>query len=83
MRTLLTYITVFPRRSAFVLIALLLAGVAEALSLTALLPLLSVAVGEADESSIGRFMVQNLQRIGIEPTIDIILMIIVSGMLIK
>ncbi|SFI70390.1 ABC transporter ATP-binding protein [Nitrosomonas sp. Nm34] len=83
MRTLLTYITVFPRRSAFVLIALLLAGVAEALSLTALLPLLSVAVGEADESSIGRFMLQNLQRIGIEPTIDIILMIIVSGMLIK
>lgn len=83
MRTLLTYITVFPRRSAFVLIALLLAGVAEALSLTALLPLLSVAVGEADESSIGRFMVQNLQRIGIEPTIDIILMVIVSGMLIK
>lgn len=83
MRTLLTYITVFPRRSAFVLIALLLAGVAEALSLTALLPLLSVAVGEADESSIGRFMVHNLQRIGIEPTIDIILMIIVSGMLIK
>jgi ATP-binding cassette subfamily C protein len=83
MRTLLTYITVFPRRSAFVLIALLLAGVAEALSLTALLPLLSVAVGEADESSIGRFMVQNLQRIGIEPTIDIILIVIVSGMLIK
>ncbi|MCW5598522.1 MAG: ABC transporter ATP-binding protein [Nitrosomonas sp.] len=83
MRTLITYIMVFPRRSAFVLVALLLAGVAEALSLTALLPLLSVAVGETDESSIGRFMVQNLQRIGVEPTIDTILLIIVGGMLIK
>ena len=32
MRTLFTYIMVFPRRSAFVLVALLFAGVAEALA---------------------------------------------------
>lgn len=83
MRTLITYIMVFPRRSAFVLVALLFAGIAEALSLTALLPLISIAVGETEDSKIGHFMVQALERIGIAPTIDAILLIIVGGMLIK
>lgn len=84
MRTLITYIMVFPRRSAFVLLALLIAGVAEGLSLTALLPLLSIAVGESsDDSGIGKFMAEALQKIGIEPTLDMILIIIVGGMLTK
>ncbi len=84
MRTLFTYIMVFPRRSAFVLIALLIAGVAEGLSLTALLPLLSIAVGEStDDSGIGKFMEEALRKLGIEPTLDMILMIIVGGMFTK
>ncbi|WP_297325443.1 ABC transporter ATP-binding protein [Nitrosomonas sp.] len=86
MRTLFTYIMVFPRRSAFVLIALLIAGIAEGLSLTALLPLLSIAVGEsggANDSGIGKFMEKALQDIGIEPTLDTILLIIVGGMFFK
>ena len=84
MRTLYTYIMVFPRRSALVLLALLVAGVAEGLSLTALLPLLSIAVGESsDESGIGRFMEEALRNIGIEPTLDMILIIIVGGMFTK
>jgi len=83
MRTLLTYIMVFPRRSAFVMVALLAAGVAEGLSLTALLPLLSIAVGDADDSGIGQFMVQALQKIGIAPTLDMILLVIVIGMFLK
>ena len=83
MRTLFTYIMVFPRRSAYVLIALLFAGVAEALSLTALLPLLSIAVGESESSGIGRFMTDALQNIGVEPTLDKILFIIVGGMFLK
>lgn len=86
MRTLFTYIMVFPRRSVFVLIALLVAGIAEGLSLTALLPLLSIAVGESGESKdsgIGKFMEQALQNIGIDPTLDTILIIIVGGMFFK
>lgn len=86
MRTLFTYIMVFPRRSAFVLIALLVAGIAEGLSLTALLPLLSIAVGESGDSGdsgIGKFMEKALQDIGIEPTLDAILIIIVGGMFLK
>jgi len=54
------------------------------LSLTALLPLLSIAVGEStDESGIGKFMEDALQKIGIEPTLDMILIIIVGGMFTK
>ncbi|UJP03486.1 MAG: ABC transporter ATP-binding protein/permease [Nitrosomonas sp.] len=86
MRTLYTYIMVFPRRSAFVLVALLIAGIAEGLSLTALLPLISIAVGESGgsgDSSIGKFMEQALQDIGIDPTLDTILIIIVGGMFFK
>lgn len=84
MRTLFTYIMVFPRRSAFVLFALLAAGVAEGLSLTALLPLLSIAVGESSaDSGIGKFMVETLSKIGIEPTLDMILIFIVGGMFTK
>lgn len=87
MRTLFTYIMVFPRRSAFVLVALLIAGIAEGLSLTALLPLLSIAVGDSGggsgDSGIGKFMERALQNIGIEPTLDAILIIIVGGMFFK
>lgn len=87
MRTLFTYIMVFPRRSAFVLFALLIAGIAEGLSLTALLPLLSIAVGESgqtgESSGIGQFMEKALQDSGIEPTLDTILIIIVGGMFFK
>ncbi len=86
MRTLFTYIMVFPRRSAFVLLALLIAGIAEGLSLTALLPLISIAVGESDssnDSGVGRFIENALQNIGIEPALDTILIIIVGGMFFK
>lgn len=86
MRTLFTYIMVFPRRSTFVLFALLIAGIAEGLSLTALLPLLSIAVGDSGasgDSGIGKFMENTLQDIGIEPTLDTILIIIVGGMFFK
>ncbi|UJP04886.1 MAG: ABC transporter ATP-binding protein/permease [Nitrosomonas sp.] len=86
MRTLLTYIMVFPRRSALVLFALLIAGIAEGLSLTALLPLISIAVGDSggsNESGIGKFMEKALQDIGIDPTLDAILIIIVGGMFFK
>lgn len=65
------------------MIALLAAGIAEGLSLTALLPLLSVAVGDASSSETGRTVLQAMQRIGIEPTISTMLLIIVIGMITK
>jgi ATP-binding cassette subfamily C protein len=83
MRTLVTYCTLYPRRTAYVLIALLAAGIAEGLSLTALLPLLSVAVGSPEDSDIGRRIVELLNGVGIEPTIGTMLLVIVGGMILK
>ena len=83
MRTLFTYCTLFPRRTAYVLVALLAAGIAEGLSLTALLPLLSISVGDPSNSDIGQRIVQLLRGLGIEPTIGVMLLIIVSGMTTK
>src|SRR5688500_7801644 len=83
MRTLFTYCMLFPRRTAYVLIALLAAGVAEGLSLTALLPLLSTAVGDTANSEVGRRIVAGLRSVGIEPSIGVMLLIIVGGMIIK
>jgi ATP-binding cassette subfamily C protein len=83
MRTLFTYCTLFPRRTAYVLVALLAAGIAEGLSLTALLPLLSISVGDPSNSDIGQQIVQLLQGIGIQPTIGVMLLIIVGGMVLK
>src|SRR5690242_8835029 len=83
MRTLFTYCTLFPRRTAYVLIALLAAGIAEGLSLTALLPLLSISVGDPSNSDIGQRIVQLLRGLGIEPTIGVMLLIIVGGMTTK
>ncbi|MEJ2760619.1 MAG: ABC transporter ATP-binding protein [Gammaproteobacteria bacterium] len=83
MRTLLTYIMVFPRRSAVMLFCLLIAGVAEGLSLTTMLPLLSAAVGNPAKSGIGRTVVEYLTGMGINPTIEVMLLIIVAGMVLK
>ncbi|MEX2525636.1 MAG: ABC transporter ATP-binding protein [Gammaproteobacteria bacterium] len=83
MKTLLTYLMVFPRRSFFMLLALIIAGIVEGLSLTTLLPLLSAAVGETDGSGVGRFIIDFLENAGIDPTIAVMLMIIVGGMIIK
>ncbi|MFB3081815.1 MAG: ABC transporter ATP-binding protein [Nitrosomonadaceae bacterium] len=83
MRTLITYFTVYPRRSFYVLLAFLAAGVAEALSLTAILPLLSIAIGDPVDSNIGKFIVQLLDKVDIDPTIGAMLLIILCGIIIK
>lgn len=65
------------------LAALLVAGLAEGLSLTTLLPLLSTVGGESAESGVGAYIVQNLRAVGIEPSIGVMLLIIVGGMIVR
>ena len=83
MRTLLTYFEKFPRRSIIMLTVLLLAGLAEGLSLTTLLPLLSTASGSAENSAIGRYILQTIRNVGLEPSIGVMLLIVVGGMILK
>jgi ATP-binding cassette subfamily C protein len=83
MRTLLALIRAYPARTAIMLIALTVAGVAEGLSLTTLLPLMSVAVGGTAESGFGRVVVEWLARAGLAPSVGVMLLIIVGGMVLK
>lgn len=83
MRTLLAFVLAYPKRSFVMLTALLVAGLAEGLSLTTLLPLLSVAVGGNTDSGAGKFITEGLRHVGLDPTIGVMLLIIVAGMTLK
>lgn len=73
----------YPGRAALMLLALVVAGAAEGLSLTALLPLLSVASGEPVVGRIGEIAVEVLAWLGIAPDIGPILVVIVGGIVLK
>lgn len=83
MRTLLALLRAYPARATIMLVALAVAGIAEGLSLTTLLPLMSVAVGDTAESGLGRSVVAALARVGLAPTLGVMLSIIVGGMVLK
>ena len=83
MRTLITYFKVFPKRSFYVLISFLAASIAEALSLSTIVPLMSTAVGDQVDSDIGKFVVQLLNEVALSPTIGTMLLIILFGITLK
>ena len=70
MSMLLEFLRIYPARSALMLICLIVAGTAEGLSLTALLPMLSVAAGEGATGEMGELLLKGLawrtfsQRLG-------------------
>ncbi len=83
MSTLLEFLRIYPTRSAVMLICLIVAGTAEGLSLTALLPMLSVAAGEGATGEMGELVLKGLAWAHIQPTIGVLLLIIVAGIIIK
>ncbi|NIR28100.1 MAG: ABC transporter ATP-binding protein [Gammaproteobacteria bacterium] len=90
MRLILTFARAYPRASLFLVAALVLAGLAEGVGLTTLLPLLSTVVdvgtggsGALDPSGSGRVVVEALGAMGLEPTVGILLTVIVLGMTLK
>ena len=93
MRLLISLIKAYPWRTAIALVAILLAGLADGLSITALLPLLNVATrgttGVADAApddqggQLEQFIVDTLNSIGLEATLGTLLTIIVVLVVIK
>lgn len=79
------FLTAHPRRSAAMVILLILAGVAEGVGLVALLPLLeTVSAGTAEEGSeLARAVTQTLKAVGIEPTLGVLLLLIVGILTVK
>lgn len=83
MSMLLEFLRIYPARSALMLICLIVAGTAEGLSLTALLPMLSVAAGEGATGEMGELLLKGLAWAHIQPTIGVLLLIIVAGIIVK
>ena len=88
MRLLITFARTYPLQSALMLFALLLAGLAEGVGLSALLPLLSVAIGSQAAaahrtSGLEHTVREILSILGLNPTIGVLLLVVVISITLK
>jgi ATP-binding cassette subfamily C protein len=94
MRLMLALFKAYPWQSFYMLVALLFAGIAEGIGLSVLLPLINIAIrgdtriatGEDTVEAPNRFeqlATDTLTGMGIEPTLGVLLFIIVLGVTIK
>ncbi len=80
MRILLAFGRAYPARTFLMMVSLILAGVAEGVGLTTLLPMVSVALGEDTNSSLAKHVVTALHAVGLEPAVGTLLVVVVIGM---
>lgn len=87
MRLMLHFARAYPRQTLAMLLALFLAGLVQGFSLTALLPMFNMAVGGAGDtassSGAGKIATSALQFLGISPTVASLLMMVITGVLLK
>ncbi len=93
MGMMLNFFRAYPGRSALMLLALVLSGAAEGIGLSALLPLLKIALGPdaaaaapmgmSDAAGFEKAVLDALDSLGIAPTLGNMLLIIVGGILFK
>ena len=94
MKLMLGFFRGYPWQSTLMIVALLLSGVAEGIGLSALLPLLNIALGPeatgmlpgaeaASQSDFERIVLDTLAGIGIAPTLGNMLLIILGGVAFK
>ena len=96
MHLLKTFARAYPMQSAIMLAALLIAGLVEGISLTALLPLLNKVLVRADspagdnaalesgsDPGVGDALLEGIEAMGMVPSIELLLVIIVLGAILK
>jgi len=88
MRLLIVFARAYPWRSAVMLTCLLLAAVFEGLGLSSLLPVLSIVTGKdavpgANSSKLESMITTALAGVGLEPTLGILLSVLVGAMVVK
>ena len=96
MHLLKTFARAYPLQNAVMLVALLIAGLVEGVSLTALLPLLNQvlvrpgasgedvsAVAAGSDSGVGSFLLDGIEFLGLTPSVEMLLVVIVVGAIIK
>lgn len=94
MRLMLAFFRAHPSRSALMLIAILLAGIAEGFGLSTLLPILNIAIkddsltalsgaGAGQQNAFEESVVSALGSIGLDPTLGVLLLIMVAGVTLR
>jgi ATP-binding cassette subfamily C protein len=94
MHLLKTFARAYPWQSVVMLLALLIAGLVEGVSLTALLPLLNhvlakpgapgeAASGVEAESGVGVFLLEAIEATGLTPSVVVLLIVIFLGAIFK
>ena len=93
MRLLIKFARTYPLDSAIMLLALVLAGIAEGVGFSALLPLLGIALGggagvssaadPAKSSAAERLINESLSYLGIRPTLETLLVLVFLAILLK
>jgi len=92
MQLMISFARAYPLQSLIMLLALLLAGVAEGIGLTALLPLVTIAIGSqtgaqgdtlAGGSGLERVVNETLAAIGLTPTLGVLLTVITLTIVLK
>ena len=87
MKLLRDFIRRYPWPSLFLVLALLIAGVADGIGLTALLPLLNIVVSPngdyVNQGGIDGAVHEALLAVGLDPTIGVLLTVMVLGIAIK
>ena len=94
MGLMLNFFRAYRWQTVLMLLALLLSGVAEGIGLSALLPLLNIALGSeattmipgaaaAEQNGFEAFVIATLASLGIAPTLSNMLMIMLGGVTFK
>lgn len=85
LQMILTFMRSYPWRSVIMFICLLFAGVCEGIGVATFLPLLNLTLdgGNFDTSSLGKVIHDGFTNLGIEPSIHVLLAVIVIGILLK
>ncbi len=93
MQLMLSFFRTYPWQTFVMLVALLLAGIAEGIGLSALLPMLNIAIkndantasgGDPDQqNAFEQSVTESLSRFDIDPSISAMLIIIVLGVTVK
>lgn len=75
----------YPRKSLLMILCFVLAGVFESIGFASLLPLLNMvgAKGSVDSSRLAEIMDRAFSLTGLKPTLEVILLMIVIGMMLK
>jgi ATP-binding cassette subfamily C protein len=86
MRLIQRFIARYPWQSLLLIILLILAGAADGIGLSALLPLLNLTMqssGSGSEDALSRNFREAFEYLGMEPTLVVMLLVIITGIVVK